>query len=178
MSQWKHFEQRVYNESNLLGIFVSRIPTGCRIIRPGKPPKVQLVKTDFDFCAGLNGQALFFDAKATDKGTFNFKSYVEAPKKVHQYTRMCQAHDMGNLAGYLIWFYDKRMITWAPIQLVRAMLREGGKGINPDTPGCRSQEDWKKLDLVELCIPDPIFAHVSEQTPNTSEQARTNSEQK
>jgi hypothetical protein len=153
MSQWKDFEQRVYNETKLQGIFVSRIPTGCRIIRGGNPPKVQLIKTDFDFTAGLPGAALFFDAKADSAKNFNFKSYVTRPKKLHQFKKMCEAADMGNLAGYLIWFYTLNQITFAPINVVRAMIREGAASLNPDTPGCRSQEDWLKLDLVSLCIP-------------------------
>lgn len=152
MDPWAQFEKRIAHDSGLCGIFVSRIPTGCRIVRAGPRPKIQLVKTDFDFSAGVNGQSLYFDAKALLDNNFNFKSRVLSESKVHQFKRMLEARALGNSAGYLIWFYELRKITWAPINLVNAMISDGAKSLNPDTPGCRTQDDFIVIDLSKICF--------------------------
>jgi hypothetical protein len=152
MDYWKQFENRIYKESWARGIFVSQIPTGCRIVYRGGRKSIQLVTTDFDFAAGVSGRAMFFDAKADAGKNFNFKSHVSRPSKHHQMLKLLSAHDMGSAAGYLIWFYNLKQITWAPIRTVHLMIRDGAKSLNPDTPGVRSQEDWLALDIGKLAF--------------------------
>ncbi len=106
-----------------------------------------MVKTDFDFAAGCEGHAIFFDAKSESGNTFNFKGRVLHKDKVHQFNKMREAWSMGNKAGYLIWFYDLKKITWAPIEVIDKMLEDGIKSLTPDSPGCITQDDFIVIDL-------------------------------
>lgn len=152
MQLWKQFEDRIMKESWARNIFVSQIPTGCRPIFSGGRRRLRLVmvKTDFDFCAGCQGLAVFFDAKAQGKRTFNFRTHVNRDKTLHQYRKLLAANSMNNAAGYLIWFYELKKIVWAPISVVYELEQAGVKSLTPDTPGVRSQDDFIVIDLTKL----------------------------
>lgn len=140
------FENRIEREIWAQGNYCARIPTGVRVIGKGK---VAMRKTPFDFAASINGRAVFFDAKSTSASTFNIGSMVMAVKKVHQFHELSAAFRAGAVAGYLIWFYDLRLITWAPIAVV---AKKNLVSISPQTDGCRSQLDTYKIDLEKLAI--------------------------
>jgi len=140
------FENRIEREIWAQGNYCARIPTGAKIVGKGQ---VRMQKTPFDFAASINGRAVFFDAKSTGESTFNIGSMVMRTKKVHQFNELTAAYRAGAIAGYLIWFYDLRLITWAPIAVV---ARKNLVSINPQTDGCRSQLDTHKLDLEKLAM--------------------------
>lgn len=158
MTFWSQFEKRIVSDLTMQGIFVSQIPTGCRIVSRkgfggggGARPSIQMVKTDFDFCAAVDGRAVFFDAKACGERTFNIRSLILREKKRHQFLRMREAHRTGAKAGYLIWFYEERLITWAPVEVVAGIIADRtSKNITPDLPGCFTQEDSWKVDIARM----------------------------
>lgn len=152
MDPWRQFENRIVKESLLKNIFVSQIPTGCRIVWRNGRKHMQLVKTDFDFASGFKGRAIFFDAKAEGSNTFNFRMHCLSENKLHQFRKLLDAEAMGNAAGYLIWFYHLKKITWVPIGLVNTLQLAGHKSLTPNTPGVRSEDDFIALDIGKLAL--------------------------
>lgn len=128
------------------GNFCVRIPTGAKVVGGGR---MMAIKTPFDFSASVGGQAVYFDAKSTAQNRFNIGSYVMATSKVHQFRQLMEAHRMGALAGYLIWFYGPtiRQIVWAPITVIG---QPGLTSIAPGMDGTITQEDNRVIDLGRL----------------------------
>lgn len=141
------FEDRIHRETWARGHYCARIPTGARVLGKGK---VAMIKTPFDFAAGVHGKAVFFDAKSTAEGTFNIGSKVMATKSSHQFHQLMEAHRAGSVAGYLIWFYAPflRYITWVPITV---MARPQLVSIRPGMSGTTSIDDNRQIDLAVLC---------------------------
>lgn len=146
MTLASHFETRIEKEIWAADDYCVRIPTGVKVFGRGK---VAMRKTPFDFAASIDGRAVFFDAKTTKESTFNIGSMVMATKKVHQFNELRAAQRAGAVAGYLIWFYGLREITWAPIDVV---AQRNLTSIRPTTPGCRSMLDVHKIDFRKLAF--------------------------
>jgi penicillin-binding protein-related factor A (putative recombinase) len=145
----KSFEKRVAQELRLQGVTIIKVPESQRYIGG----KVIRKKTQFDFCAGVDGLAIFFDAKSYEKeSVFNFKSRVLNEKCIHQFHELNAAVSDGNIAGYLIHFPKEGVIGWASIQAVNGMIQGGVKSIKPDCLGVEWQLDAHPIDLRSLCI--------------------------
>ena len=148
MSQSKVFESRILRECILHQVACVKIREDVRLVRGG-PIRA---KTEFDFAAGVKGQALFFDAKVCSKPKWNLASYVFAPQKIHQFYHLERVQDYGSKAGYLLWFPTLERITWVPVNLVIKCRASGVKDLTPETPGVRTQLDYHPLDLARLVL--------------------------
>lgn len=150
MVDWRSFEARVKQESELQGITCVKVPEhmgmgGGRIFRK---------KTEFDYCAGIDGIAAFFDCKITGRKDFNFKTYVIQQEKVHQFNALRRAQDNLNIAGYLIYFYEQRTVVWVNMKLVGSLLDAGVKAITVNTPAATTQLDDVPINLRTLMWED------------------------
>lgn len=125
MSQWRDFEKRILHDLNL-GMFCTQIPSAISQTRGGFVRK----KTDFDFAACVDGKALFFDAKACGKEGFYLKDQVFNEKKIHQFNALSRAEEAGAFAGYLVWFYQKKIIAWISVQAVLNAVQLGAKALD------------------------------------------------
>lgn len=144
----KDFEKRVIQESKLNGITCIRVPDHVTFSGHRR-------KTEFDYCAGVDGLAVFFDCKATGRA-FNLKSYVLAKEKVHQYKALVEAAEKGNVSGYLLYFYEEGQYVWAPIDTVSRLIASGAKSITPDTLGTVAQSDKEIFSLRKLTQNDRL----------------------
>lgn len=149
MQLWRQFEERIINDCAQCGIFITQIPLGCRIVDLNGRRKLQTIRTDFDFVAGVSGRAVFFDAKSINGDQINIQSTIMSPRKVHQYYRLLEAREMGSHAGYIIWFRDEstRQISWVDVLVVKRLFEQGFKTITPNNTGVISDPDVQTIDL-------------------------------
>lgn len=153
MKIWEAFEKRIVHDFTMQGHFIARIPTGARVVKGGAGLTFKGQKTPFDFASCVEGVAVFFDAKCVTSGSrFNFKSLVLAPKKVHQYEALCAARKSGAEAGYMIWWYNTRQITWLDIAELEYRIRSGSPSISPESLPGRTFEDHLKIDPVKWIL--------------------------
>ncbi len=109
------------------------------------------IKTDCDFAAGIDGKAVFLDAKSCAGKMFYFSDHKTFNEdKLHQIRFLAEAMAKGNRAGFLVWLYDKRLILWADVDLVCDVKAKGGKGFDETTPGIRLQKDDEPINLRKL----------------------------
>lgn len=123
-----------------------KIPNGNRYVPGGKTIKH---RTEFDFCVGLEGNAIFFDAKSTST-PINLKDKIFSARKIHQFTALMEAHRAGNIAGYLIHFRKPGIIAWANVVLINNLNRLGQKSLTHDTKGLVCQEDSVPISFRDL----------------------------
>lgn len=148
-SIWKAFENRIKIESGMQGITCIKVPEHM-IYSRGKTFRK---KTEFDYCAGIDGVAAFFDAKSSGRDLY-LEHYILEESKIHQYAALIQADENSNIAGYLIYFYQEFQICWANIKLVKKLWESGVKKITVDTPGLVKQMDNTRLNLRTLLWAD------------------------
>ncbi len=147
---WKIFEERIVTESEAKGYTCVKVPNDVRGLYSHKPIQV---KTSFDFCCGVNGLALFFDAKSENGGALYIDAYITSEKKIHQFHALQACHLNNNKAGYLCLFYEQHdVISWIPIPVIIEARRLGVKCISPETPGVVSQDSGFNIDLKLLCF--------------------------
>ncbi len=150
---WKQFEKRILTEVRICGNTCIRIPDKIIHYNSGGRYSFARGKTEFDFVAGINGRAVFFDAKALSGNLFNLASIVTRPKSIHQYYALQDAYRTGNIAGYLVWFYGSNIqkICWIPINLVASAVKSGfPKSFPYNYSGVKSQDDFVRIDLGKL----------------------------
>jgi penicillin-binding protein-related factor A (putative recombinase) len=160
MDLWKQFEHRIKNEANINPtVTCIRIRDDVRVIGNGKPIRS---KSEFDFTAAIDGQAMFFDAKETQDARWNLKEYCLYKTKVHQWNALKSAHEKGAMAGYLVWFSTLNSIVWAPIPALLAAIERDEKCLTITTIGCSSQSDNEPIDLQALVYhelyPDKVMS--------------------
>ena len=150
MKYWEAFERRIVHDIRLSGHFITRIPTGARVIKIGGAVQFKGQKTAFDFAAAVNGRAVFFDAKCMTSGErFNIRSLVLSPKKIHQYQALLDAAQSGGaVAGYLIWWFNERLITFVDVLKLRDLIvNTEVKSITPETFPSNTYPDHMKIDV-------------------------------
>jgi penicillin-binding protein-related factor A (putative recombinase) len=143
---WRQFEKRCKEDLQLGGHAVTHVPSHLQQTKYGSVRK----KTDCDFAAGINGRAVFFDAKVCGEARFNIKSLILRPDKIHQYWFLIGAVEKGSVGGYLIWFYDKKKIVWLPAENIHRLTQDSEKSIGIDSPEVRTQDDDKPIRLDQL----------------------------
>lgn len=163
MVDWKAFEMRVKKESLLQRIPIVKVPENVQFFHG----KLIYRKTEFDFCASVDGIAAFFDCKCMGGSVFNFKSYVLREKKLHQWTNLRQCFENSSIAGYLIYFYEHQRIVWAGVEVVQAALDRGDKALNLESPGLIQQLDSEPINLRELMRGDRqrVLNHITGASP-------------
>lgn len=149
---WKQFEKRIENESKAaFGVTCWQIPSHVRFLPGGKTVAVKSLP---DFCAGIFGMAAFFDAKATQENGWNIKANVlrhdKSANKIHQWEALTKAHDNGNIAGYLIWFYNLKVICWVSVPAMKNLMDLGYASVTPVSPGVVFRPDDRPVDLKEF----------------------------
>lgn len=145
----KQFEKMIVEHAKLDRVSCIRVPDEIRNFY-NKTQKAIQVKTQFDFCLGVDGLAVFLDAKATQKSSFNFKGYLTNKKKIHQTMALKNAYELGNISGLLIWFYTLNVYTWAPINAIIELMSAGELGVKPDSKGVVSQTDLSPIRFRSL----------------------------
>lgn len=150
MKLWKGFENRIREECQLQGITCIKIPE--QIVQAGGGKHFRR-KTAFDYAAGIDGIAAFFDAKSSGRDLY-LESYITDEKKIHQFTALKAAYENFNIAGYLIHFYQEFTIAWAPIQVVHGLINTKQLKITPTTPGLTKQMDNVPINLRTLLWED------------------------
>lgn len=148
----KQFEAIVKRDAELNGVTCIRVPD--EIINFYNKQKAVQVKTEFDFCLGIDGLAVFLDAKATKENVLNFKSKLTNQKKIHQLVNLTAAYEKGNIAGLLIWFYQKENYAWASVESILDLISSGKRGISYDSPGIVTQLDSVPIDFRQLMFND------------------------
>lgn len=140
---WRQFEKRIGQELNLQrNTVVAQIPSHMNQSKG----RVFRKKTDCDFAAGVDGRAVYFDAKVCAEPRFNANSLILRESKIHQYRFLKSALEKGSIGGYLIWFYGQRKIVWLPVEMVDNINRSFAW----DDARMRSQDDDKPIDLKAL----------------------------
>lgn len=150
---WKQFENRIEEETKAgFGVTCWRVPANVRLLPDGKRPVV--VKSNPDFCAGIFGLAAFFDAKATESKAWNIKDNVlrhdKSANKIHQWEKLVTASSNGNIAGYLIWFYNLKVICWVSVETLKDLMAQGYESVTPVSPGVIFRPDDRLIDLKEF----------------------------
>lgn len=148
--EWELFEKRIKVDCDLQQIFCIKVPETVRGMFGGIKRGPRLVKSDPDFVLGVDGRFVLFDSKVTQDRLWNLKKYVFRDDKIHQYSSLLRAHTYGNIAGYLVWFKEYRMITWVPIHVLAQCLAAKTPSITPETDGCISQADDEMVRFREL----------------------------
>lgn len=142
---WKQFEKRVESESKMNQITAWKVPTEIRLIK-SRPYPIH-IKTVPDFACGILGLAAFFDAKTTHKDKWQIKDNVLREDKIHQWHNLLDAHEKGNVAGYLLWFINHRLISWISVETINQFLEQKQNLILPDSPGVISFPDDQPINL-------------------------------
>jgi penicillin-binding protein-related factor A (putative recombinase) len=144
---WKQFENRIQTEANLNhSTMLVRIRDDVDVFRG----KVIRRKSEFDFAASIDGQAVFFDAKVTQDQGWNLKEYILAQKKIHQWIALQDAFDKGAVAGYLIWFQQHDTIVWASVPCIRGLMTKGEKALTISSQGVSIQSVNNPINLQGL----------------------------
>lgn len=160
------WEKRILKDSRSKGYTCVRIPNAIHGAYSNKG-KVWQEKTPFDYCVGIEGKAIFFDAKYTEDNSLNIKSKITPPKKIHQYWALMDAHNHGNMAGYLIYFNKHNLITWVCIERLDEIIEiDKLKSLNPDIEGLTSQSAFDTLDLKVLCFNEDLGMEVKAPRPD------------
>jgi penicillin-binding protein-related factor A (putative recombinase) len=135
MSDWRDYEKRIQEESDLRGYLCLRFPVENRIVNAGFSIKV---KSKPDFLVSVGGRAVLFDAKSTQDTRWNLKENVfrkdNSANKLHQWHQLVAARDKGTPAGYLIWFKSDNKIVWASVENIEALVQDGHSAITVDSP--------------------------------------------
>jgi penicillin-binding protein-related factor A (putative recombinase) len=146
---WKSFESRIKIESQMQGITCIKVPEAIMVAKG----RTFRRKTEFDYCAGIDGVAAFFDAKSSGRDLY-IDHYILEEGKIHQFSALCSAGENLNIAGYLIYFYQEFQIVWANIALVKGLAEAGVKKISVETPGLKKQMDNVPINLRTLLWED------------------------
>ena len=134
-----------------MGEYIIKIPEGVRFTKKGPVRH----KTEFDFTVSISGISCFFDAKCESaKDTFNFKARLLAKEKKHQWEALQWAHDVGSVAGLLIWFQGVGIYTWASVTNIRKLLDDEVKSIQPGMDGLPTASDDNPINLRSLMRED------------------------
>jgi penicillin-binding protein-related factor A (putative recombinase) len=152
MKPWRAFEKRIRVDSQMLGITCIKVPNHLEKARSRTGTLIDVEKkTAFDFCAGIDGLAMFFDAKYVSAEDYLSLNEILKPKKYHQYSALVDAWAKGNIAGYIIYLYKLNKICWCPVTSIMQTIDEKRlKRINLQTPGLTHQEDDVPLDIRKL----------------------------
>ena len=146
--QGKAFEKRIRDEALLANVTCAEIPNKFVGYYSGRPKQVA---TPFDFALGIDGKAVFLEAKACgDLCGFNFKSKVLAPEKIHQYNHLIRAQECGNKAGYLIHFYKAHRIVWLPVEHIHQIILNEFNGVKPGDCLIQEQSDETPIKFREI----------------------------
>lgn len=114
-------------------------------------------RTEFDFACGIHGKSLFFDAKFINQKKLNIKTYIMNSKKIHQFYNLMDCYNRDDNAGYLVYFYPIKTITWFPIHVLdRAVHIDKDKYLSPDIKGSVSQSAHSIIDLKALTFPSIV----------------------
>lgn len=151
--RWKDFEKTVESTAKVFGYTVIKIPE--RFIRVYKGRPIQK-KTSFDFAAGVDGSSVFFDCKCRKGSKFEFSKYLFDKEKKHQWEALQEAHDQGNRAGYLVWWYEPGLYAWLDVEVIRYHLELGMKYCDPMTTGVIIEDDSRPLNLRSLLREDKV----------------------
>lgn len=148
---WKTFENNIRDHSKVYGIFVLKIPESVRLIKGFHPIRT---KTAFDFTAGVDGLAVYFDAKCvSERNSFNYDKYLLDKKHKHQWLALQEAWDAGNISGLLVWFPKKGLIGWASVPILRKSIQHE-TFLGPETQGVIWQSDDNPINLRLLICQD------------------------
>jgi penicillin-binding protein-related factor A (putative recombinase) len=147
-SAGKSFETRILSDACLLGHTIIKVPEQFINVYGNGP--IKQCKTPFDFCGGINGKSIFFDAKATKETRLNIKTYILCAKKVHQFASLKSAAANGDTAGYLVYFYNLRLFTWFDIDVVTKCVDAQDKALTANFGVC--QPDTLPIDLSYLAF--------------------------
>lgn len=96
----KSFETAVIDRARHQGMYIIKMPEGCKRI-PG-PLKMIQVKTPFDFILFGDEEVVFLDAKTYAKNTIYPSDLVD-----HQVQTLLEIENRGYTAGYLIYLRTK-----------------------------------------------------------------------
>lgn len=144
MRNWSDWEKRIYSDLSLQQATVIKIPNHVMIIG-GRPVHK---KTDFDFCVGFKGRAIFFDAKSmATEPRFNYKSRLTSDKTIHQLNALLAAKERGNIAGLLFYFQTERLIGWADIKDVYDDIQSGTKTLTATSSFLKTQSDHVPINI-------------------------------
>lgn len=169
MKPWKAFEKRIKVESQMLGITCIKVPNHLEKARIKSGALIDVErKTEFDFCAGIDGIAMFFDAKYVSSENYLSLNELTRPQKYHQYSALVDAWAKGNISGYVAHLFKIQTICWIPITTVMNLIDHIKqaeahnqnnpndkqplplKRIMPSVPGVISQPDDRPIDLRRL----------------------------
>lgn len=148
----KEFEKRIHKEAPIFRVTCWQIPSELRYL-PHLAKSVP-IKSYPDFTAGIDGMSCFFDAKATKEKSWSLSDYVfrfdKHANKLHQWEKLLAARDNGNIAGYLIWFYELHVISWASVAAILACKQKGINRLAPDNPTLVTRPDDRVINLREF----------------------------
>jgi len=65
---------------------------------------------------------------------------------------MMNAYECGNVAGYLIHFYEKQTILFLPVQDIEDIKRAGHKSVTWDMSFLAHQEDSEPINFSRLLL--------------------------
>lgn len=144
----KWLEKKLVQEAELQNYTLIKVPEKF-VGFYGKRPAKQL-PTPFDYCGSVGGRAIFFDAKACGKTSFDLNTYVFHEKKVHQYRNLLRVHSRGDVAGFVLWLYNLKRIGFISVVAVRDMRDQGLKSINLETPNFIHHSDHEPFRFLNL----------------------------
>ncbi len=86
------------------------------------------IQNPCDFIMACKFGTIYLELKATKEASFYFKNVSE-----HQWQSLLEADasDYG-VGGLLVFFYEKNLLMWYPIQQLEKLRESGAKSINPD----------------------------------------------
>lgn len=143
----REFEKLIKDHCALTRIMCVRVPHEIRNFYTGTPIQV---KVEFDYCLGVDGRAVFLDAKASKEPRINFKSAITNKKKIHQLNHLASAYELGNVSGYLMHFYSEKVFSWASAPVVMDLLAANHLNLTPDSPGIVTMSSNEPLNIREL----------------------------
>lgn len=121
---------------------VVEIPPGCR--GDGRGGLIR-VKTAFDFVAGKNGRAVFFDAKSVESGNF-----TKSQCTVHQVDSLFKFFKQGFQAGYFVNFRDQNLVVFFSADKLMALKPRTSLKVSDGLAlGTLPNLNWKVFDVRE-----------------------------
>lgn len=146
----KCLEKKLLDEARLQRHTLIKVPE--KFVGGYSARGVRQLPTPFDYCGSVDKTAIFFDAKACGKTSFDLGTYVFADKKVHQYKSLLEVHSNGDIAGYIIWLYHHGRIGFISVDRVQQLYRAEVKSINLETIGYFHQPDSQPFNFRNLLI--------------------------
>lgn len=118
-SKGKKFEQQIFSQINSKGICIDRLKDDMS----GWKGSGNVC----DFTVFYKGHLFYIECKAIHGGTFNYKLIRD-----NQYFGLLEKSKFENIiAGVLVWFVDKDVTVFLPIDFIKSDREYGAKSFNP-----------------------------------------------